>query len=103
MSLEIMGKLAKGEYVALIDDDAVADEHWLEELQKGIKMGGAVIGGPIKPLYEAIPPEWWNENDFGHYASIGNAPNKYKDFTTGIWSTNMVLRREILKKVEYFN
>lgn len=96
-------KIARGEYVAFIDDDAVADSHWLEEIQKGIDVGADVLGGPLEPLYEEKPPKWWNEKDFGHYVSIGNAPNKYKDFTPGIWSSNMALRKRIFGEVGYFN
>jgi GT2 family glycosyltransferase len=95
--------IANGEYVAFIDDDAVADLHWLSEFQAGIALGADVLGGPIEPLYLASPPAWWNEKDFGHYVSIGNAPNKYRDFTPGIWSANMVLKKEIVKTIGNFN
>jgi glycosyltransferase involved in cell wall biosynthesis len=96
-------RIAKGGYVAFLDDDAVADLHWLKEIQKGIKAGADILGGPLEPLYEDQPPQWWNEKDFGHYVSIGNAPNKYKDFPPGIWSSNMALKKEIFDQAGYFN
>lgn len=96
-------KIAEGAYVAFIDDDAVADTNWLYEVQKGLDMGADIVGGPIKAFFKAIPPKWWDEKTFGHYVSIGNAPNKYADYPPGIWSCNMALRKKILKTVGDFN
>ena len=96
-------QVACGNYIAFIDDDAVADSRWIEEFQKGMELKADVLGGPIEPLYEASPPKWWTEKDFGHYVSIGNAPNKYADFTPGIWSANMVLKKELVEAVGNFN
>jgi glycosyltransferase involved in cell wall biosynthesis len=50
---------SKGDYVAFIDDDCIATEHWLEEIQKGIELGGDILGGPLIPLFRAKPPNWW--------------------------------------------
>ncbi|MEM2338353.1 MAG: hypothetical protein QXP06_07160 [Candidatus Bathyarchaeia archaeon] len=58
--------------MAFIDDDAIADKHWLEEIMKGINMGYDILGGLIKPIYEVPPPKWWDEKDFGCYVGVGN-------------------------------
>jgi len=92
-------KISTGEYLAFIDDDAVADANWLEEIQKGITVGADVLGGPLEPLYEANPPEWWNEKAFGHYVSVGNSP---KNFVDHIWGANMIIKREVLRKIGLF-
>jgi glycosyltransferase involved in cell wall biosynthesis len=64
--------IAKGEYLAFIDDDAIADKNWLEEIQEGIKTGADILGGPLKPIFEVPPPKWWNEKDFGGVAAVDN-------------------------------
>jgi GT2 family glycosyltransferase len=87
---------AKGEHVAFIDDDAVADKHWLEEFQKGMDEAD-ILGGSIKPLHQAVPPEWWSEKDFGGCAGVGNALNGF------IWGGNMVIRKETFTTVGLFN
>jgi len=90
-------KAAKGEYIAFMDDDCVASEHWIEELQKGIKVGGEILGGPLRPLFRAAPPKWWNENDLGYFAGVGNAE------TQEIWGANMVFKKEVFKTIGVFN
>jgi glycosyltransferase involved in cell wall biosynthesis len=88
--------IAKGEYIAFIDDDATADKCWLEEIQKGINVAD-ILGGPIRPVYQAVPPEWWNEKDFGGFVGIGNAVSR------SIWGCNMVVRKEAFSTVGLFN
>jgi glycosyltransferase involved in cell wall biosynthesis len=88
--------IARGGYIAFIDDDAVADRRWLEEIQKGIDVAD-ILGGPIRPAHQAVPPEWWNEKDFGECAGIGNALNRF------IWGGNMVVRKGAFSTVGLFN
>ena len=51
---------ARGDVVAFIDDDAIADPDWLEELS-GVYRGPerARGGGVIEPLWERPPPGWF--------------------------------------------
>jgi GT2 family glycosyltransferase len=88
-------KVAKGDYVAFIDDDAIADKYWLEEIQKGIEVGADILGGLLNPIYETSPPKWWNEKDFGYYTGIGN-------WGGWIWGANMVVRKEVFRKAGLF-
>lgn len=89
--------VAKGEYVAFIDDDAVASKNWLEEIQKGIKVGADILGGPLEPIFKAKPPKWWNEKDFGVTAGVGNLG------TREIWGANMVIKKDVFEKIGFFN
>lgn len=88
--------IAKGEYIAFIDDDAIPEKCWIEEIQKGFDKGADILGGPVEPLYLAEPPNWWNEKLFGGYVAIGNK------YTKQIWGTNMAIRKCIFKKVGDF-
>jgi GT2 family glycosyltransferase len=87
--------IANGEYLALIDDDAIADKNWLEEIQEGIKTGADILGGPLKPIFEVPPPKWWNEKDFGGVAAVGNINE--------IWGANMIIKKEVFRKIGFFN
>src|SRR5665647_867229 len=93
--------IAKGECIAFIDDDAVAEKNWVKEIQKGLESAD-VIGGPIKPLYQALPPEWWNEKMFGAYAGVGNAGagrlgQGLEQRARWICGCNMAFRTEVFK------
>lgn len=68
-------KAAKGKYIAYIDDDAVADTLWLENILSTAnkldysKLGA--IGGQVIPIWETPRPEWLGkEHDI--YFSIYN-------------------------------
>jgi glucosyl-dolichyl phosphate glucuronosyltransferase len=89
--------LASGDYVAFIDDDAVASPNWLEEIEKAILDGADVLGGPLVPHFEAAPPGWWTEKDYGSFASVGNASFE------GIWGANMVFSKKVFDHVGLFN
>jgi glycosyltransferase involved in cell wall biosynthesis len=89
--------IAKGEYVAFMDDDAIASNHWIEEIQNGITAGGEILGGPLRPLFRAKPPKWWNEKDLGYFVGVGNSE------TQQIWGANMVFKKEVFQKIGVFN
>ena len=55
---------ARYEYVAFLDDDAVAEQDWLAAFDYAIREYGAVAaGGPVEPVFEAGTelPAGWNE------------------------------------------
>lgn len=54
--------LACAEIVAFLDDDAVADPTWLEELAKGYSADDVLgVGGFIAPMWETARPGWFPE------------------------------------------
>jgi GT2 family glycosyltransferase len=91
--------VAKGDYIAFVDDDAIVDQNWLLELQKNFEFD--LLGGSIKPLYESKPPAWWSEKDFGGCAGIGNIQSS--DPADCIWGTNIIISKAIFKAVGVFN
>ncbi len=57
-------KRARGEYVAYLDDDAVASSVWLEQIVQAFEVvqprpGG--VGGRITPIWEAPRPSWLSD------------------------------------------
>lgn len=52
--------LATGDVVAFIDDDAVADEQWLEQIAAGYDDPQVIsVGGSIEPAWETARPKWF--------------------------------------------
>lgn len=55
-------ELASGEVVAFIDDDAVADARWIEELVRGYEEQDAIaVGGKMVPRWVAGKPDFLPE------------------------------------------
>lgn len=55
---------AVGEYVAYLDDDAIAYPQWLEKILhvfETIKPKPACVGGRIEPLWETARPPWLSD------------------------------------------
>lgn len=51
--------MAKGKYLAFIDDDEFPEETWLHNLLATcIRTKGDFILGPVEPHYETVPPAW---------------------------------------------
>jgi glucosyl-dolichyl phosphate glucuronosyltransferase len=89
-------KTAQGDYIAFIDDDAIADYHWLEELRMGFETA-QIVGGQVKPLYLVPPPDWWTQEVFGAIAGVGNLSSE------GIFGCNMAMKADVFKTVGLFN
>lgn len=52
---------SKGEYVAYLDDDAIASSNWLEKILESFdrvnpRLGG--LGGKVEPIWESARPVW---------------------------------------------
>jgi glycosyltransferase involved in cell wall biosynthesis len=96
-------KNAKGEIVAFIDDDAEADERWLESLVKNYEDPYVVgVGGPVKPLWENGRPAWFPEElDWIVGCTYKGLP-EYRTIIRNPIGCNMSFRREVFKKVGFF-
>jgi len=59
--------IARGRWLAYLDDDAVPDPHWLAAILRATGSGlePAALGGKILPHFEAPLPAWWPENLVG--------------------------------------
>jgi glycosyltransferase involved in cell wall biosynthesis len=58
-------RLAKGKYVAFIDDDAKASSNWLERIVdafESIVPTPVAVGGTIYPWFEHRPPSWFSDD-----------------------------------------
>jgi glycosyltransferase involved in cell wall biosynthesis len=100
-------KSAKGEYVAYLDDDAVAGKDWLNNIvevfeKTRIKLG--CVGGKIEPLWESPRPQWLHKKlevfltilDYSGYPQI-------LDDDKNLFGTNIAFPKNILEKLDGFN
>jgi GT2 family glycosyltransferase len=87
-------KLACGEFVLFLDDDAVADAGWLAAYKKFFSAPPsekiAVAGGAVLPDYE-IPPPKWTIASTGFNLGDSQKRLPYRDSP---WGCNVAYRRE---------
>jgi len=93
-----------GEIVCFLDDDAVADKHWVEELIKTYNdyPEALGVGGPILPLGK-IP--WWMPIDFCWLLGV-TPPSLHSNGITRVRNTfgsNMSFKKEVFEKAGLFN
>lgn len=64
--------LAHGNILAFIDDDAVADKYWLEEILGVYKKypDAVVVGGKIQLFWEGDVPEWLDPELFSYLGEL---------------------------------
>ncbi len=89
-------KTAQGDYIAFMDDDAIASYHWLEEIRMGLETA-QIVGGQVKPLFLVPPPDWWNQEDLGVCAGVGKISSE------DIWGGNMAIKADVFATVGLFN
>jgi len=55
-------KRAKGDYLAFIDDDSIADKDWLKNAMTIAKEKKPdIFGGPVYPMYNVEKPAWFKD------------------------------------------
>lgn len=97
-------KKSKGDIVAFIDDDAIADKNWLKNIIKPYKKKKVgIVGGKIKPIWpkyknfifkkSTLAREWLSLLDLGSYPL-------YIDRVLGC---NFSLRKEVFNQIGPFN
>jgi glycosyltransferase involved in cell wall biosynthesis len=96
-------KNAIGEIVAFIDDDAMADERWLENLVRNYEDPSVVcVGGFIKPFWENGFPKWFPEELYWIVGcSYKGLPGRRARVRNPI-GCNMSFARSVFGKVGYF-
>lgn len=94
---------ASGEYIAYIDDDAIAYNDWLAQMFSFLERHPdvEVFGGTYRAIFATIPPKWFPP-EYGSL-SLGDQERSIdigKEFISG---TNMVFRKSLLNALGGFN
>ena len=98
---------AQGDYIAYLDDDAVADPEWLQKILEAFdssKPRPGVVGGKVEPVWEALRPSWLSESMLGQLALLDWGPEPVvlndKQWFVG---ANMAFPREVLEEIGGFD
>jgi glycosyltransferase involved in cell wall biosynthesis len=96
-------KLARGDVIAFLDDDAVADRYWLSRLSNHYlddRVGG--VGGRVLPLWQSPPPKWFPaEFNWTIGCSYQGQPETVAEIRNP-FGCNMSFRREFLLQLGGF-
>jgi GT2 family glycosyltransferase len=98
-------KVARGEITAFIDDDALADSRWVENLLSTYQEYDAVaVGGKILPLWTGGEPRYLPEELYWlvgvtHEGFAGEEVVEVRN----TFGPNMSFKREVFEQVGFFN
>jgi glycosyltransferase involved in cell wall biosynthesis len=91
---------ATGEYIAFLDDDAVACREWLAAIVASFESSEpapAIVCGPVAPIWESPRPAWLKDQSLGIYSvlnwSSSSRPLKPAEWVVG---ANFAVRKDIL-------
>lgn len=98
-------RVARGDVVAFIDDDAVADRRWIENLLGTYREYDAVaVGGKVLPVWLCQRPDYLPEE---LYWLVGTTHDGFADEKVAevrnAFGPNMSFKREVFEKVGVFN
>jgi GT2 family glycosyltransferase len=96
-------KEAKGDVIAFFDDDAVADENWLEELVKMYEEKEAIAaGGELLPKWVTKKPKFLPEE---YYWLVGATHKGFPEKVTEVRNTfgsNLSFKADVLRELGGF-
>jgi len=99
---------ARGEYIAYLDDDAIACPEWLERIVQAfetIKPRPGSVGGKVAPVWEANRPKWLSKQ-MELALTIVDWTDKAAFLTEGyqfLAGANVAYLREVLKRAGGFS
>lgn len=103
-------RAARSDYVAYIDDDAMATPDWVEQIQRVLaehECRPAVLGGRVLPEWESPLPDWWPPSLRGvlsiiEYEGAGEYRTDAVPAKLEPYGVNMVLRRDAMLAIGGF-
>ena len=96
---------ARGDIIAFLDDDAVADRRWIEEMITTYDKNDAIaVGGAILPMWLAKKPDYLPEELYWlvgltHDGFIKEGSKEVRN----VFAPNMSFKREVFEKVGFLN
>ena len=101
-------RYASGEYIAFLDDDAIASSHWLYKIvdaYESVKPRPGSVGGKVLPIWEKKRPNWLPRELEGSYTIIdwADEPTFLTEQRHFLAGTNVSYPRDILIECGGFN
>ena len=99
---------AGAEFLAFVDDDAIAEPDWYEALVRRWEEAPtevACIGGPIRPRFAAEPPPWYSDR-IEHVLTLLDRGPQARDLDPdeeAVYGANISFRVEPLRRVGGFD
>lgn len=96
-------KMAGGEVIAFLDDDAIATSNWLCEVACAFDNCSILgVGGAIEPRWASPRPDWF-PSEFnwvvgGSYTGMPETIERVRN----VWSGNMAIRRDVFESIGGF-
>jgi glucosyl-dolichyl phosphate glucuronosyltransferase len=101
--------VATGDVLAFTDDDVTVDPQWTTTIRRIMRdSGAALVGGPVLPRWEAVPPRWlrFESPEFGRLAAplglLNYGPASIELGPRTVLGANMAVRRNSINKVGGF-
>jgi glucosyl-dolichyl phosphate glucuronosyltransferase len=103
---------ANGNILTFVDDDIVADRHWLEAIEYSfLDPTVQLVGGRNLPDYEVTPPAWiewfWEENNYGSSCSslslLDFGDRSMEINANYVWGLNFSIRKTALWELGGFH
>jgi len=98
-------RAARGDFIAFMDDDAIAEERWVQNLVDTYqKVDAIAVGGKILPIWLTRRPDYLPE-ELGWLVGVtheGFAGEKVAE-VRNTFGPNMSFKREVFEKVGLFN
>lgn len=100
--------IAKGDFVAFLDDDAIAETGWISSIVTTFKLilpAPQACGGKVELIWESSRPDWLDDSlliflgKFYH-GNDGFFVKKPENFLGGL---NMAFRKDVFIKIGYFD
>ena len=94
---------ARGELIAFLDDDAVAEPDWLEHLSSGYERDSVLgVGGSVEPMWLDARPRWFPiEFDWVVGCTYRGMPDRRSAVRNPV-GANMSFRREVISSIGGF-
>jgi glycosyltransferase involved in cell wall biosynthesis len=99
--------MAKGKYIAWLDDDAIASPNWLEMIVKrfdSLDETVGDVGGKIDPIWDVTPPSWLTPGMKRSLTILdwSDDPHVLKE-NEWLAAANIAHRKSMLERLQGFN
>ena len=95
---------SQSDIIAFVDDDALLDKHWVNEIIRNYAEDNSVIGvtGPIMPLWENDHMSWFPPEFYWIFSCTNNDPKDKVEVRNG-YGTNLSFDRKAFTQAGLFN